>query len=825
MTTTISVTMTPKAKAFDTTSAEPIAITGIGLRFPNAINPQAFWSMISEGRGGIRGVPLGRWPEKEYYNPTPGHRGKIVTNQGGFLERIDHFDWRAFRISPREASRIDPQHRLLLETTWEAFEDAGLPFETLAGSKTGVFIGITWNDFLRAQSSTPDQLDGYTATGNLFTFASNRISHFFDLVGPSISLDGACASSLMAIQLACDSLRSRQTNLAIVGGVELMVSPDSSVIMSQAGILSPTGQCSTLDEKANGFVRGEGAGVLVLQRLSDVTIPQSIYALICGAAVNHNGKNNWIMAPNGQAQESVIQEAYKQAGKKPSQVDYVELHGTAFPEGDVVETAALGKVIGQAPRRKRPCLIGANKPNLGNMGAAGGLASLIKVALSLHHTEIPPTINLKTVNPQIPLEELNLTPARERIPWPKTKGRAPLAGVHGTSLSGSNAHVVLEQYAAPSRRKRPLAKQTLNSSKSQGPQLTPYPILLSARSEGALKKMARALVAFIGGLPSHNDITLADFCYTLAVHRTHHDVRLAFCGDTFAEVKVLLELFIADESSPKLHVGTKSTDKRRKVLYKSDKMARLFSLGYSLSWEQFFGETGHFVRLPTYQWDKDRCWPDWLNSASGEASFEDKGARYKAAEEQKAGNIEDEARDKADRTQIQENQQVEEITDAKIDVEKPGVDHLLETSSSWLEELQHLPINKRKGKLRMALSCQITQLLDLPSGEILVWDKSFQELGIDSFLAVELTHFVNQLLDIRMPATLLFKYADIDRLADYLAEETTLLPTIPEDNQPERATANRLEKRLDGRTDDEMDALRTLFDKKVAELEVKFNHP
>ncbi len=735
------------------TTPEPIAITGLGLRFPKANNPQEFWRLMREGQNGIGLVPPGRWSEKDYYDPKPGKRGKIITNQGGFLDDITQFDWRAFRISPREASRIDPQQRLLLEVTWEAFEDAGLTFTALAGSKTGVFIGLTWNDFLRSQSQAVENMDGYTATGNLFSFASNRISHFFDLGGPSMSLDGACASSLMATQLACESLWSKQTNLAVIGGVELMLTADSSVIMSQAGILSASGQCRTLDENADGFIRGEGAGVMVLQRLSDVKVADSIYALICGTAVNHNGRNNWIMAPRGQAQKRVIREAYQRAGKKLGQVDYIELHGTAFQEGDVVETLALGQVVGQARGRKQPCLVGSNKPNIGSLGAAAGIASLIKVALALHYEEIPPVINLEQVNPHIPLKELNLSPPRKLTPWPKTKGRLPLAGVNGTSLSGSNAHVVLEKYMPRGRKQA--------RSKSKQAQATTYPFVLSARSEVALKNIAQAMISFIDTLYTKDSATLPDVCYTLAVHRTHHEYRLAIWGDDFAEVRQLLEAFVAGETVSKLFVGIKTKEKKRKIIYEPEKMGRLFSQGYALNWEALFGEGRRFIRLPAYQWDKDRCWPDWLASAS-----EDKVAKKAPA-----------------------------VKQSKI------------TKSAFLEELQGATEYEKREKLKNTFGQQIIHLLNMPPEETLVWEKSFQELGLDSFLAVELTHFINLMLNSKLSATLLFKYTNLERLVTYLLKEIKSDPTTSLTREP----------------DDDVDTVRNLLDEKIAELEQKLD--
>ncbi len=401
---------------------EPIAIIGIGCRFPGAGGPGEFWKLLSEGRDLVRETPPDRWNANELYDPDPAAPGRIVNRQGGFLEHIESFDWRAFRIPPGEAKYMDPQQRLLLEVAWEALEDAGLPLENIAGSRTGVFMGIMWNDYFRLQSMNYSRINGYSLTGNAFAFAPNRISYFFDLKGPSVAVDNACASSLTSVHYACQSLWLGEATMALAGGVNLILSPDTSIMLSKAGVLSSTGSCKTLDAGADGFVRGEGAGIVVLKPLSQLAPSDRIYAVIRGSAINHNGHNEWIMASNSEAQERVIRDTCSRCGIDPAEIDYVELHGTGLLKGDALEAEVLGKVLGNHKGRNHPCSIGSVKTNLGHLESAAGIAGIIKVALSLYHGKIPPTLHFEEINPNIPLESLGLAVQEELGPWPHKPG-------------------------------------------------------------------------------------------------------------------------------------------------------------------------------------------------------------------------------------------------------------------------------------------------------------------------------------------------------------------------------------------------------------------
>lgn len=531
---------------------EPVAIVGIGCRFPGAKCPQAFWKLLHEGRDATREVPKQRWNIEQLYDPDPSKAGYMSSRRGGFIDQIDQFDWKAFRIPPREARYMDPQHRLLLEVSWEALEDAGIPFAQLIGSRTSVFTGITWNDYLRLQTRDWSQLNGYTATGNAFGFAANRLSYFFGLKGPSASLDAGCTSSLMSTYLACQSLWSGEATLAIAGGVNLLVAPDSSIIASKAGLLSAKGECRPLDADADGILRGEGAGVIVLKLLSQTDTSDRIYAVIRSIEVNHNGHNEWIMASNAEAQVELLRNAYDKAGLDLSEVDYIELHGTGFIRGDAIETKALGAAIKDScDKRLFPCLIGSVKANIGHLEAAAGIASLIKVALSLYHQQIPPTINFERINPDIHLDELHLAVAQQLCSWPSKQGTS-CAGVTTLSLTGANAHAVLTRIPTP---RRP-------SEHHDYDQILP----LSARS---LESLRNQVASFRDFLASSKEEANAwnDICYTAQVRRTHHNYRVAVLASTVQEAASYLDGFLQNQFSPKLITERSETTRKQKIAF------------------------------------------------------------------------------------------------------------------------------------------------------------------------------------------------------------------------------------------------------------------
>ena len=363
-------------EASDVIGGDPIAIVGMACRFPQSDSPAAFWRLLADGGDAITEVPSTRWDIKNYYDPDLSKPGKINTRWGSFLDEVDRFDAAYFGISAREAAAIDPQHRLLLEVVCEALDDAGQTNATLRGSQTGVFLAVYNTDYLQALHTNRAAINAYTTVGTVPCIAAGRISYHFDLRGPSFVVDTACSSSLVAVHLACESLRVRTSDLAVVGGASLLLSPERTISLSKWGFMSPEGRCKSFDAGADGWVRGEGCGVVVLRRLSDaLAAGDRILAVIRGTAINQDGRSTVLTAPNGAAQVAVIRQALDNGHVSPADIDYIEAHGTGTVIGDPIEFEALDEAIGQEPDAA-PCLIGAVKANLGHLEAAAGIAGL-----------------------------------------------------------------------------------------------------------------------------------------------------------------------------------------------------------------------------------------------------------------------------------------------------------------------------------------------------------------------------------------------------------------------------------------------------------------
>ena len=509
----------PAAPSSSPTANEPIAVIGLGCRFPGADGPDAFWRLLRDGVDAVGEVPAGRWDADAFYE-ADGGPGKMTTRWGGFLDEVDRFDPHFFGISPREAARMDPQQRLLLEVAWEALEYAGLPAHRLAGSQTGVFVGISSYDYSRLQFSDPQQIDAYAGTGNAHSVAANRLSYLLDFRGPSLSVDTACSSSLVAAHLAVQSLRSGESDLALAGGVNLLLSPELTITFSQARMMSADGRCKTFDARADGYVRGEGAGVVVLKRLSDALRDgDNVLAVLHGSAVNQDGRSNGLTAPHGPSQQAVIRQALANAGASPGDLSYVEAHGTGTPLGDPIEVQSLRAVLeeGDAPER---CYLGSVKTNVGHLEAAAGVAGLIKVVLALQHQQIPPHLHFQELNPYISLDDSPLQIVAEGRPWSR-EGRPRLAGVSSFGFGGTNAHLILGDWAV----EREEAGALPAPAEAEAVPLLP----LSAKSQTALRTLAGCYADF---LQENEGVSLADLCYTAATGRDHFAHRAAFmAGD------------------------------------------------------------------------------------------------------------------------------------------------------------------------------------------------------------------------------------------------------------------------------------------------------
>jgi acyl transferase domain-containing protein/NADPH:quinone reductase-like Zn-dependent oxidoreductase/acyl carrier protein len=514
---------------------EPLAVIGIGCRFPGkANNPSSFWELLIKGVDAVVEVPSERWNKKSFYDPEMGKPGKSHACRGGFVEDIDRFDAAFFGISPREAAHMDPQQRLLLETAWEALEDGGQTLERLAGSKAAVFVGISSWEYSFAQVDFRDRalIDAYTNTGGSLSIAANRISYCFDLRGPSVAVDTACSSALVAVHLACKSIWEEGCPLALAGGVNALLLPDWYVGFSRLGMLSPDGRCHAFDAAANGFVRGEGAGMIVLKPLTQALADNDrIYAVIRGTAVNQDGRTPGLTVPSEEAQEAVLRQAYQNAGVAPEMVQYIESHGTGTPVGDPIEARALGRVLSVNRPADRPCLVGSVKTNIGHLEAGSGIAGLIKTALALHHRYIPGNLHFHQPNPAIDFAQLRLRVPSRAEAWPASDTPAT-AGINSFGYGGTNAHVVLQE-APPSANGR---RQPASCDSHQPADAGRSPLLvpLSARSPQALRALADSWRQFVSDCPA--DVSLHDLAHNAGQRRSHHDHRLAVVAHSRQEL-------------------------------------------------------------------------------------------------------------------------------------------------------------------------------------------------------------------------------------------------------------------------------------------------
>tara|TARA_R110002050_G_scaffold39799_1_gene97540 strand:- start:80644 stop:87090 length:6447 start_codon:yes stop_codon:yes gene_type:complete len=517
-------------------AADPIAIIGIGCRFPGESNdPESFWSFLLEGRNTVVPVPTDRWDSTKWHGEGPDAVGLSVAKGASFLDSVDTFDAGYFGIPPREADQMDPQQRMFLEVAVEALEDAGLRFEDLRKSRTGVFAASYHNDYAQMLYRAPKEMDQRTLTGTLHSVLVNRLSYFLDLRGPSVSVDTACSSSLVAVHLACQSLRTGESNVALAGGVSIMLSPELMVSMSRLGFLAPDGRCKTFDASADGFGRGEGCGMIVLKRLSDALADgDRIWSVIRGSAVNQDGESTLLAAPNVQAQAALVREAVATSQVNPDDIVYIETHGTGTVLGDPIEIDALSETIGAAAPGRPTCLLGGVKANIGHLEAGAGVAGIIKAALVLYKGEVPSQPGFHELNPHINLTRTRLEVAAERQLLPKTVG-APVAGVSSFGVGGTNAHVVLE------------GPPSLNKSDHKDSKGGVWTIPLSGRTPRALEESIANWQAILAA-PTP---TLQDLCYTATQRRTHHAYRVAVSASSrSALAQKLSERIVSTTQAP-----------------------------------------------------------------------------------------------------------------------------------------------------------------------------------------------------------------------------------------------------------------------------------
>ncbi len=525
----------PVASRYGGSLDEPIAVIGLGCRFPGDIgDPESLWRFLCDGRSSIGEVPPDRWSLFDSGSPEAAAALSDTTRWGSFLTDIDAFDAQFFEISPREAVKMDPQQRLLLEVAYEALEHAGIPAHSLRQTQTGVFAGACLSEYGYLASTDLSQVDAWSGTGGALSIIANRLSYFLDLRGPSVTVDTACSSALVGVHLACQSLRTGESNLAIAAGVNLMLSPAVTRSFDQANAMSPTGRCHSFDASADGFVRGEGCGAVVLKRLPDaLNDGDRVLAVVRGSAVSQDGRSNGLMAPSPAGQMAVLRTAYANAGIAPRDVDYVEAHAIGTLLGDPIEARALGTVLGRGRPETSPLLIGTAKSNLGHLEAASGMAGFVKAVLAVQRGHIPPNLHFENPNPHIPFENLRLKVVAEPTDWPST-GRPRRAGVSAFGFGGTNAHVVIEQAPVPDH---------------VAPEAVPMvsTLVISGKTPERVALTAGVLADWMDG--DRSPVELADVAHTLDHHRTRHKHFASVCARDRTQAVVGLRALAAGEKT------------------------------------------------------------------------------------------------------------------------------------------------------------------------------------------------------------------------------------------------------------------------------------
>ena len=647
-----------------------LAVIGMSGRFPMAEDLDQFWDNLVKGRDCITEIPRDRWDWRAVYGDPRKESNKTHIKWGGFIDSLGDFDSMFFGISPKEAALMDPQQRLLMEYVWRVIEDAGYSPESLAGSRTGIFIGTGSSGYTRLITDAKVDIEGYSAMGVVPSLGPNRMSHLLDLRGPSEPVETACSSSLVAVHRAMVSIWSGCCDAAIVGGVNTMVTPDGHISFDKAGMLCEDGRCKTFSAKADGYVRGEGVGMLFLKRLSDAEqAGDRIYAVLRGSAVNHGGRANSLTSPNPRAQADLLKAAYTKAGIDPGSVGYIEAHGTGTELGDPIEINALKTAfqeLAQDPDKppvKGPdrvegngadplsphCGLGSVKSNIGHLELAAGIAGMIKVLLQLQHKTLVKTLHCQTVNPYIQLEESPFYLVRENRAWAPLRdaeGRSlPLrAGVSAFGFGGVNAHVIVEEYPDREGKKGKGGKKGAENAMDNA--YVPQPVVLSAMNEERLKAYAENLLAFLQKKSAgQTAVDLRNLAYTLQVGRKEMAERLGIVAQSLPELEEKLEAFVSGETGIKMGMDGlyRGRAGRSKAVQdasspeeemeagieewirdkKYSKILSLWVKGYGFDWNRLYSDAKpRRISLPTYPFARKRYWiPEKIN-ASQEAAFQ-----------------------------------------------------------------------------------------------------------------------------------------------------------------------------------------------------------
>ena len=596
-------------------ASEPIAVIGMGCRFPLGANsPNAFWTLLRDGVDAVREIPAQRWDVDAFYAADPNLPGKVYCRNAALVDQamVEQFSPEFFGIAPREAERMDPQQRMLLEVCWEALEDAALPAERIRASRTGVFVGSCTDDYLQLFNNLADpaRIEGYTSLGTARCITVGRISYLLGLEGPAIQFDTACSSSLVAVHQACASLRSGECDAALAGGVNLQLSPAWTIGLCKLKALAPDGRSKTFDATADGFGRGEGCGIIVLRRLSDaLAAGDPIRAVIRGSAINHDGHSSGLTVPSQVAQERLLRQALQAARLEPHEVDYLEAHGTGTALGDPIEMGALASVFHD---RRQPLWVGSVKTNIGHLEAAAGVAGLMKIILALEHEAIPRHLHFHQPNPHIPWSDFPAKIPTEQVPWPRSD-RPRLAGVSSFGFSGTNAHVVMQE--AP------------RAGVQAGAQRACHLLAISAKSTASLRELAGR---YLERLENDTTLRLPDFCFTAAVGRTPFNHRLAIVADSLSQACQGLRMWLTEnkEASGDAMSGVFSGVVDRSVEDKAlpawpqsadveqldatvlaQKAAERYVRGLAIDWASFYrGADCRKIHLPTYAFERRRYW-------------------------------------------------------------------------------------------------------------------------------------------------------------------------------------------------------------------------
>jgi acyl transferase domain-containing protein len=737
---------------------EPIAMVGMGTRFPGGgDSPAAFWEALCRGVDAISETPADRWNIEAFYDSDPDAPGKMWTRQGGFLDRLDLFDADFFGISPREAVSLDPQQRLLMEVSWEALEDALIAPCSLRKSASGVFVGISTSDYHRRVYAERDRIDAYLGTGNTFSVAAGRLSYFFDWRGPCMAVDTACSSSLVALHLACQSLRRGECGLALAGGVNAMIEPEPHINFTKARMLSPDGRCRTFDASANGYVRGEGCGMLVLKRLSDARRDQDrIHAVILGTAINQDGRSGGLTAPNGPSQEAVIRAALEDAGVEANQIDYVETHGTGTALGDPIEVQALANTLCAHRPMDQPLWIGSVKTNLGHLEAAAGVAGIVKTVMAMKHGEIPPHLHFTKPNPHLDWDEIAVRVTAQARKWEPREdsavdqGRATkrlLAGVSSFGFSGTNAHVVLEgggraQSDDGNGKKAEDKNAASDVAQKNGETL----LCISARNMKALRDLALQWLSLLGAAEGESLLRLA---WSAAVGREHFDCRLALIGDSGREMAERLRAWLEGGATERVYqgecetAGTEAGDLSSaggSRTCRLEELARRYVAGENLDWEALFGpalagKSRSRVELPTYPFQRERYW------------FEVERGESRAPQKEGPSLLKKSEGDGAEKSDFI-GRYHESLPDERLDV------------------------------LADYVGAQAAFVLRRGENQKPARTSPLMDLGLDSLMAVELRNRLAKGLGLgadALPATLVFDYPTIQAIAGFVS---TLLERV-----------------------------------------------